>query len=100
MVIRIQLAHLIGNDKQLTVQLLRVRRIDLLREHSANRVSGAVPCRIAGPPPNVAMFLPPTGFRRPQRMVTSYTGTLRILLPHILFIGAFILRPPPPSLPP
>src|ERR1700682_4108781 len=79
--IRIQLTHLIRNGKQSTVQLLRVRRIDLLRQQSEHRITRAVPCRIARTPPDVAMFLPPTVFRRPQRMVTSYTRKLRILRP-------------------
>src|SRR5260370_11497907 len=96
--IRIQLTHLIRNGKQLTVQLLRVRRIDLLRQHSEHRITRAVPCRIAGTPPNVAMCLPPTVFLPPQRMSRSDTGKLRILRPHIPFISALILRAPHQSL--
>src|SRR6267378_543518 len=90
----IQLTHLIRDRKELTVQLLRVRRIDLLRQQSEHRVPRTVPCRIAGTPPNVAMFLPPTVLRWPQRMVTSDTGKLRIFRPLVLLVEPFAFRAP------
>src|SRR5713101_2565586 len=50
--IRIQLAHFIQNDHQLTIQFLRVRRVDLLCQQAEHRIARTVPRWIARTPPN------------------------------------------------
>src|SRR5712664_1903740 len=44
--------------------------------------------------PAVTVLLPPTLFRRPQRVMAREAGKLGILRPHVFLVVAFILRAP------
>src|ERR1700722_6198059 len=79
------------------LQLLRRRRIHLLRQQTKYYVARFVPHRIPRPPPGIFVRLPPTVFRRNQRVMACEAREFRIFWPHIFFVVAVALPSPTQS---
>ena len=92
--IRIEFAHLRGDNQHLAIEFLGGGRIDLLGEVAEDRVARCVPGRIAGAAALVAVLLAPTIFCRSERMVAGEAGKLGVFGPDIFFVGALVVGSP------